>query len=64
VGIEKDVCVTGGVAKNRAVVQALERIIGTKVRDLGIDPQIVGALGAALFAKNRYARLKAGEDTA
>jgi predicted CoA-substrate-specific enzyme activase len=56
VGLEDDVCVTGGVAKNTAVVKALERVIARKVCDLGIDPQIVGALGAALFAKERYAR--------
>ena len=62
VGIENEVCVTGGVAKNAAVVKALEKVIGRQVRDLGIDPQIVGALGAALFAKNRYARLKVGEN--
>ncbi len=64
VGLEDEVCVTGGVAKNTAVVKALERVIGRDVCDLGIDPQIVGALGAALFAKERYAKMKVDEHAA
>ncbi len=64
VGIEDEVCVTGGVAKNAAVVKALERVIGRQVCDLGVDPQIVGALGAALFAKERYSKLSPEEDAA
>ncbi len=64
VGLEDEVCITGGVAKNTAVVKALERVIGREVCDLGIDPQIVGALGAALFAKERYAKVNASEDAA
>jgi len=54
VGIEREVTLTGGVAKNRGVRHELERILGVKFVDLGIDPQIVGALGAAIFAMEKY----------
>ena len=51
IGIESDLCMTGGVAKNMGVVKGLETLTGMRVRRLSIDPQIVGALGAALLAK-------------
>jgi activator of 2-hydroxyglutaryl-CoA dehydratase len=53
VGIEKDVCMTGGVAKNAGVVSALEKQLGVNIRRLRTDPQLVGALGAAVLAKER-----------
>jgi predicted CoA-substrate-specific enzyme activase len=49
--IEQDVVMTGGVAKNRGVFDALSDGIGVPVKALdGIDPQINGALGAAIIA--------------
>jgi (R)-2-hydroxyacyl-CoA dehydratese activating ATPase len=51
IGIESDLCMTGGVAKNMGVVKCLESITGWRVRRLPIDPQIVGAVGAALLAR-------------
>ena len=59
VGIKDEVCMTGGVAKNAAVVRASEKVIGREVAKLAIDPQIVGSLGAALFARDRHATLAA-----
>lgn len=59
VGVRKEVCVTGGVAKNSAVVRELEKVIGAPIVGLSVDPQIVGALGAAIFAVEQYARLDA-----
>jgi predicted CoA-substrate-specific enzyme activase len=56
VGAADAVCITGGVAKNRAVVVALERILGKSFSALPVDPQIIGALGAAVFARTRHAR--------
>lgn len=49
VGVRERVGMTGGVAKNPAVVRFLEAELGT---DLLIpdDPQVIGALGAARFA--------------
>jgi len=57
VGIRKEVTITGGVAKNPAVVKILREVLGVDILELdNIDPQIVGALGAALFAKERFER--------
>jgi predicted CoA-substrate-specific enzyme activase len=55
-GIVQDVIVTGGVAKNAGVVDELERKLGIKVKTFPdhIDPQIVGAIGAAIIARQKY----------
>ena len=51
VGVRREVAMTGGVAKNSGVVAGLQKVLGLEVVGLnGVDPQIVGALGAALFA--------------
>jgi (R)-2-hydroxyacyl-CoA dehydratese activating ATPase len=56
IGVESDVVMTGGVAKNAGVFDALAAGIDTALKPLdGLDPQIVGALGAALFA-DQHAR--------
>jgi predicted CoA-substrate-specific enzyme activase len=53
VGVERDVCMTGGVAKNSGVVSALEKLLGVRIKRIRrSDPQIAGAIGAALFAKD------------
>lgn len=49
VGIEGEVAFSGGVAKNTGVVAELERRLGRKLH-IHSEPQIVGALGAALIA--------------
>ena len=51
VGIEKEVTMTGGVAKNQAVRRELEKLMGLKMITYGLDSQLVGALGAALIAR-------------
>ena len=51
--IEKEVTMTGGVAKNEGMVKALEEAIGVTIVKSEIDPQIMGALGAALLAVER-----------
>jgi len=56
VKIRPDVVISGGVAKNIGVVGYLEDMIGNKFLKLPIDPQIIGALGAAVVAKERYSR--------
>jgi len=49
--IDRELTMTGGVAKNRGMFQALEEALGVKIMEIGdADPQIVGALGAALIA--------------
>ncbi|MCL6561083.1 MAG: 2-hydroxyglutaryl-CoA dehydratase, partial [Firmicutes bacterium] len=51
VGLERDIVITGGVAKNRGVVETLENILKYKFVTFpeNIDPQIIGALGAAVI---------------
>jgi bzd-type benzoyl-CoA reductase Q subunit len=51
IGMEEDFAITGGIAKNSGVVTRLEKEIGVKALKPKHDPQIAGALGAALFAK-------------
>ncbi len=54
IGYDKDVVMTGGVAKNRGVFKAMSEGLKLEVKSLaGIDPQINGALGAALLAESR-----------
>jgi len=50
VGVTDTVVMTGGVAKNKAVVRLLSEDIGHPIR-VPDEPQIVGALGAAIMAK-------------
>ncbi len=63
VGLEPEVGITGGIAKNRGVVDRLEKELGMKFspkvwhnseyqkRNIPFDTQIAGAAGAALFSK-------------
>jgi len=55
-GLVEDVVITGGVAKNAGVVDELERKLGIKVKTFpdGIDPQMVGAIGAAVIARQKH----------
>ncbi|MBN2283402.1 MAG: hypothetical protein JXO48_05890 [Deltaproteobacteria bacterium] len=55
VGLREKVVVTGGVAKNRGVVAALGQKLGSAITSLDgtIDPQLIGALGAAVLAHRR-----------
>jgi predicted CoA-substrate-specific enzyme activase len=54
IGLESDVCMTGGVAKNNGVVNALEKNLGIRIKRIRReDPQIAGAIGAALFAMEK-----------
>jgi len=56
VKMRPDVVISGGVAKNAGVVGYLEEMIGIEFLKLPIDPQIIGALGAAVIAQERYKR--------
>lgn len=51
IGIKPDFVVTGGIAKNIGVIKRLEERIGLSIK-IPDEPQIVGALGAALFASD------------
>jgi predicted CoA-substrate-specific enzyme activase len=54
-GLEKDVVVTGGGAKNTGLIQAIESKVGFPVL-IPPEPFITGALGAALIGKDLVAR--------
>jgi len=49
--VEKEVAMSGGVAKNIGMYKALEDVLGVRFLKPDSDPQINGALGAALFAE-------------
>jgi predicted CoA-substrate-specific enzyme activase len=50
VGLRREVVFTGGVAKNVGMQVSLERVLGLKI-NIPVEPQIIGALGAALIAE-------------
>ena len=57
IGLERDLCMTGGVAKNAGVVIALEKLLGMTIKRIKkVDPQLVGAIGAALIAGDKLER--------
>jgi (R)-2-hydroxyacyl-CoA dehydratese activating ATPase len=49
-GIEREVAVVGGVARNRGLIDILEKELGFKVL-VPENPEMVAALGAAILAK-------------
>lgn len=51
VGLVREVVFTGGVAKNIGMKRALEEALGMEIM-VPEEPQIVGALGAALYARD------------
>ncbi len=51
IGMRPQVTVTGGCAKNQGLIKALTKAINMEVTTLPVDPQIIGALGAAVFAR-------------
>lgn len=54
VGTEPEVTFTGGVTKNRAMVETLNRRLGLCV-NVSDESHFIGAIGAALFALDRIA---------
>ena len=54
VKVEAAVFMTGGVAKNKGVVKALAQMIGRRIKtSKKADPQLAGAIGAALIASQK-----------
>lgn len=52
-GAVYQITLTGGCAKNEGLKQAIEKVLKIRVVDLPIDPQLMGALGAAEFARRK-----------
>ena len=53
VGVVDDVTLTGGCSKNEGLAQALATKLDIERKKLPLDPQIAGALGAAIFAAEK-----------
>lgn len=49
IGGMKEIAVTGGVGKNTGVVSFLRAMLG-EIKTLPVDPQLTGAIGAAVIA--------------
>ena len=60
-GVENDIVMTGGMAKNIGVVRCLEQYIGVASVRLQIDPQLIGAIGAAVLGADRCRKVVAGQ---
>jgi len=59
VNIEREFTITGGIAKNVGMVAKITHKMGMEPI-LAPDPQIIGALGAAAFARDRYLAKQGG----
>jgi predicted CoA-substrate-specific enzyme activase len=53
VGLVEDIALTGGCAKNEGLAKVLEGKLRVSVKKLPQDPQIAGAVGAALIAEGK-----------
>jgi (R)-2-hydroxyacyl-CoA dehydratese activating ATPase len=53
IGPKNKIMITGGVAKNKAVKAALEKALGVKIAYPSLDPQLIGAYGAAVYAARK-----------
>jgi predicted CoA-substrate-specific enzyme activase len=52
-GIEQEVTMSGGCAKNMGLKKALEKILRFDIVQLSTDPQLMGSLGAVEFARKK-----------
>ncbi|MEJ2738619.1 MAG: acyl-CoA dehydratase activase [Dehalococcoidia bacterium] len=59
--LEKELAISGGIAKNIGIVKRIEDKLELKVLEAKPDPIIAGALGAALFARDFLIRKKGTE---
>ncbi|MBU1219345.1 2-hydroxyglutaryl-CoA dehydratase [Myxococcota bacterium] len=51
--LRNNICISGGVSKNPAVCRDIQDILKLKLTKLNHDPQLMGAIGAAIFARNK-----------
>lgn len=57
ISLMKDLVLTGGVSKNTGVVAATKELLQVEPL-IPPDPQMIGAVGAAAIARDRYLKLK------
>ncbi len=53
VGLKPRLTVTGGCAKNQGLLMELKRLFQIDIAPLTVDPQLIGALGAAILASRK-----------
>jgi predicted CoA-substrate-specific enzyme activase len=53
VGLKPRLTVTGGCAKNQGLLVELKRMFQLDIAPLTVDPQLIGALGAAILASRK-----------
>jgi predicted CoA-substrate-specific enzyme activase len=58
VGLEEEITFVGGVARQKGMVKALEETLKKKV-NVSDEPEMVGAIGAALLALKRLEKIRA-----
>ena len=61
VDLVPEFCITGGIAKNAGVVKRIEEKLKMQA-SICFEPQIVGALGAAIFARERLEKKARGKN--
>lgn len=54
ISMDEKFAMVGGVAKNKGIVKYVEEELGIELANLVVDPQMVGALGAAIVAKEKH----------
>ncbi len=52
-GAADRMALTGGCAKNEGLKRAIEQVLKIQVVELSVDPQLMGALGAAEYARQK-----------
>jgi len=55
--MEKDLIISGGIAKNSGITKRIEKRLNLEAK-IPPEPQIIGALGAAVFAKDTFLKVK------
>ena len=55
IGAAPELSISGGIAKNTGVVSRVEKRLGMNAL-ITAEPQIIGAVGAALFARDQVAK--------
>ena len=53
-GPRKDIAMTGGMAKNTGVVRCLEQALGMEFVKFPVEPDVIGAIGAAVLAADGF----------
>ena len=56
VGVAEKVVISGGVSKNSGVVRGIEQRLDVSLTEVRVDAQLLGAVGAAVFAKKALAK--------